>query len=246
MGFSSINPETNGEHLVLKKWTQFVRRRGTEVFVVDVGANEGDFTKAVLDSTDKCKIFAFEPNPPTFDRLSRRFSGESRLKIVNQGLADAEQTLTLYDQSGKGGTGRATMLSGVFDHIYNQQSVGVPVTTTTLDAFAEIMGIDQIDYLKIDAEGFEDKILSGAHRLISENRIGTIQLEFNIHNAISGFSFARLASIFESYRIFRVLPRTLLPIKNVGPYAVQSHNELAKYCNYLIIKNDPSLVQALM
>lgn len=46
-----------------------------------------------------------------------------------------------------------------------------------LDDYAKKNHIDKIDVLKIDTQGFEDKVLRGARKLLKENRIKLIQLE---------------------------------------------------------------------
>lgn len=47
----------------------------------------------------------------------------------------------------------------------------------TLDDYASENNITNIDILKIDTQGFEDKVLIGAKKLLKENRIKLIQLE---------------------------------------------------------------------
>ena len=51
--------------------------------------------------------------------------------------------------------------------------------TTTLDTFVEQHGIKNIDFLKIDTEGFELEVLQGAKQLLSEGKIGTVIFEYN-------------------------------------------------------------------
>ena len=55
----------------------------------------------------------------------------------------------------------------------------IQVPTTTLDTFVEQHGIKNIDFLKIDTEGFELEVLQGAKQLLSEGRIGTVIFEYN-------------------------------------------------------------------
>ena len=47
----------------------------------------------------------------------------------------------------------------------------------TLDDYAEKKNIDTIDILKIDTQGYEDKVLEGANQLLKKNKIKIIQLE---------------------------------------------------------------------
>ena len=47
----------------------------------------------------------------------------------------------------------------------------------TLDEYVKEKNISNIDILKIDTQGFEDKVLLGAQNLLKNNRIKLIQLE---------------------------------------------------------------------
>ena len=47
----------------------------------------------------------------------------------------------------------------------------------TLDTYCEEKKIKQIDILKIDVQGFEDKVLDGAQNLLKASKIKLIQLE---------------------------------------------------------------------
>lgn len=49
----------------------------------------------------------------------------------------------------------------------------------TLDRYCEDNGIRRIDVLKIDAEGGEPAVLSGAQGLLGRGRIGTVLCELN-------------------------------------------------------------------
>ena len=48
---------------------------------------------------------------------------------------------------------------------------------TTLDDFCDENNVEFIDFLKIDVQGAEFKVLKGAKKALSEKRIGVIQLE---------------------------------------------------------------------
>lgn len=137
------------------------------------------------------------------------------------------------------------MLDSVFSDVYSQKSFYTEVDTVTLDGYVIENGIDHIDFLKIDVEGHEPEIIDGAADLILRKKIDFIQLEFNIHNAINGLTFYKLCHIFNESWIFRILPSELLLVKKPDHYMVKSHNEIFKYCNYLIVRDDSRLLDLL-
>ena len=50
---------------------------------------------------------------------------------------------------------------------------------TTVDDFCRANGVDKIDVLKVDAEGYDLHVIKGASRMLSEGRIDFIYAEFN-------------------------------------------------------------------
>src|SRR5439155_6507998 len=57
------------------------------------------------------------------------------------------------------------------------------VTVNTIDAFTATHKVDRIDLLKIDTEGYEQRVLLGAVQVLSENRVGPILLECTLDRA---------------------------------------------------------------
>ena len=51
------------------------------------------------------------------------------------------------------------------------------VETNTIDNFCKINDIKHIDILKIDTEGYEEKVISGAKRMLKNQKIDIIQIE---------------------------------------------------------------------
>lgn len=51
--------------------------------------------------------------------------------------------------------------------------------TTTVDAYCARNGIPHIDLLKIDAEGYDFNVLSGAKSMLSSHAVELVQFEYN-------------------------------------------------------------------
>jgi FkbM family methyltransferase len=134
---------------------------GTASTVVDVGANVGMF--AVRQARRGAQVYAFEPNPDCYRRLSRT--------VVENGLTDEISALNYAV-----GTGTGTATLSVPN---NQTALGsltiVDATTTTasaivrmtsLDQILPALGVEHVDLLKIDTEGAEVDVLRGAQRML--------------------------------------------------------------------------------
>lgn len=74
------------------------------------------------------------------------------------------------------------------------------VEMTTIDEFSCSHGIGRVDYIKIDAEGFEKQVILGAKKLINRDRP---KLALSIyHNTEDLITLPALVSQFNSYDLF--------------------------------------------
>jgi FkbM family methyltransferase len=136
--------------------------------VIDAGANIGLYSLLAAKRVEGAgHIWSFEPSQNTYrlflDNLA--LNGITNVSPYQLALSDAAGELTLRAESGFGDlyrhldyTGKATK-----DDIIETVTVG------TLDDFAAAQGITAIDFLKIDVEGGEYRLLKGAQRLLSHS-----------------------------------------------------------------------------
>lgn len=149
--------------------------------VVDVGANHGLFSlEAAHAIGSRGRIFAFEPAPATRSLLERnlRCNGLDRqVQVIALALGEGQGTARLRVHHDLTGLNTLAESDITWNHRTLPADEVVEVQVTTLDDFARTRGIDRIDFLKIDVEGFELSVLRGARWLLSKRRIGWIMLE---------------------------------------------------------------------
>jgi FkbM family methyltransferase len=121
--------------------------------VVDIGAFIGDHTAAYKKKVGPTgKVYAFEPNPEAFECLAYNCPDCDCRDIA---LTWYEfEDLKMRKESNAGAT-YTTLLEN-----------GVPCRCSYLDT--QLFGIDRCDFIKIDVEGDELKVLIGAERTIFE------------------------------------------------------------------------------
>jgi FkbM family methyltransferase len=141
-----------------------------EVSVVfDVGANEGQTIERVRRVLPQTRIFSFEPVPSTFAKLSANVGGLRGVECVQSAVGDAEGhvEITVSQTSGQ----NTIHVSAKPD------APTVTVSVTTVDGFAKERGIDVIDLLKIDTEGYESVVLQGARGMLEAGRVRFVLAE---------------------------------------------------------------------
>jgi len=149
-----FNPDYNLEEL------DFLRAHTPPGGVfVDVGANVGTYAMALARHVGESgKVIAIEPHPVTHARLAfnRAASGFTQVVLVAAAAGPADGELMIETDGNNLGA----------SHIVSGKSLGdaIRVPSLRLRRILGDAGIDHVDALKIDVEGFEDRVLTGFFR----------------------------------------------------------------------------------
>ncbi|MBL7502256.1 FkbM family methyltransferase [Frankia nepalensis] len=153
--------------------------------VYDVGANIGLYSvHAARQVGPKGRVFAFEAVPTTADRLDETLAlnHTREVTVVRAAVSDTSGTISMNvfaDPEASGWNSLGTHAMHTYDGKAIRPDHTVEVTAETLDAFSEREGIDSIAFCKVDVEGFERHVFSGAASLLSEGRIGVLTFEIS-------------------------------------------------------------------
>lgn len=139
----------------------------------DVGANVGQTTRAMLDQFPSPRIYAFEPSPATFRELQRALGQRAGVTLVPAALGDQEGTLPFNV------TSEYSVNDSLLSPAWQGQVSVVDVRVESVDGYCARNGIQGIDLLKIDAQGYDLHVLRGARTMLSEKRIALFACESN-------------------------------------------------------------------
>ncbi len=134
---------------------------GRDATVVDVGANVGIFSLPIARAAGPGSRFLLvEPNPEMVARLRANIAlnGLSSVQVDEVAVGDEEGRATLHF-SPNGNPGQSRL--GV---AFNDDAGGIEVPVETLPGLAARHGITEIDLLKVDVEGLEDRVILPALR----------------------------------------------------------------------------------
>lgn len=164
------NLEQNGERRVMRTIAEL--SGAAPLTVLDVGANVGDYTMAVLDVLPHATVHSFEIVPATRERLATRLAGQPRCLVASCGLSDGAGRLRIASRRGCDTDARVAspLLTG-FSHV-------IACDVITGDQYLQLHGLSTIDLLKIDTEGHDLAVMKGFSGAIGAGRVAAIQFEY--------------------------------------------------------------------
>lgn len=141
---------------------------------LDVGANVGLFTEAILEHRPNVQAILFEPVQLYYDHCVQRLGDRPNVTIHRLALSDSDETRSIFKAKHNYGA-NSVMKEIMFDR--RENAMVRPDTVVEeeeiqcrrLDSFAPEHGIGQVDFIKTDTEGFDYAVLGGMLEFLSNS-----------------------------------------------------------------------------
>jgi FkbM family methyltransferase len=166
--------------------------------IFDVGAHIGITALEYSDQFRAAHVYAFEPGSDNFRRMTSNLIGKPDIRRYQIGFGASERTATLFMDPVHPSMARL---------VEKPNSNSENVTIDTIDHFCEVNQMRDVDILKIDTEGHEIQVLTGAYRMLSAGSISIVKAEVaadpdsNYHTSF--FSLFEFLTPF-GYRLFGI------------------------------------------
>lgn len=222
------NPSKNSE-----AWLIQVVAPYSSTFV-DVGANIGNWSSLFINSAPKSvQGILFEPSQHTLKSLRQRFSEYQNIKIIEKGVGHCEGEVEFFDELGKGES------SSIIQKASLKNAVKTVVKLTSLDIELNQNNVSYVDFLKIDAEGYDFQVLKGAVDFLNSQSIGIIQFEYGPGWKHGGATLSAAVSLLKSfgYQVFLLKSHQLFKID------FEFYGEYFAYSNYVAVS--PAKISSL-
>lgn len=173
-----------------------------ESILYDVGANVGMYSIYAAMLRD-VHVFAFEPESQNFALLNRNiFSNQLSEKVSAFPVALSDETaydMLYLSEFGIGGSCHNFGESVNYDG--NEFTAGFHqgCFATSMDTLIEEQGFMKPDYIKIDVDGLEHKVVNGATNILTEG-VKSILVEINTNRDDHNGVIKMLADLGYSYR----------------------------------------------
>ncbi len=149
--------------------------------IFDVGGNTGQSVSKFKKIFNNPIIHSFEPNKTVFEIMINNFQNDKKVFCNNCALGDKneEKDFNITNMSGKSSFYKINPdTSRIKIERYKPSILKTEkVKIIKLDDYIEEKKIDHIDFMKIDAQLYEDKILKGSLNTLQNNKIKILQVE---------------------------------------------------------------------
>ena len=149
------------------------------MIVFDVGANIGEWTLTMANGVGaQGRVYSFEPTPFLFDALNKTVAANqfNQVIVFPYALSDKSKTMDFYIQYDENELldARLSRLDSPADFkewiTDGKKAKKIQVKTITLDKFAVKEKLERLDFIKIDAEGYESAIVEGGLTVLKKFR----------------------------------------------------------------------------
>jgi FkbM family methyltransferase len=213
---------SNGERFVLQRLKHVGFR-----LAIDAGANLGDWSREALALWPNCKVHAFEVAPATFEGLEAGihcYRHRDRIKLHQVGLSDQPSVQTMYYYP------ECPQLTCDIHRHDRYKAVPFEANLTTLDDFCDTHQIGSVDFLKIDVEGAEHRVLKGFSKHLAADKVSCIQFEYGAFSIETRFLLQDYYKLLSSqFWIGKIFPN------HVDFQDYDWRTEDFRFCNYLCI-----------
>lgn len=167
--FDEINLQ--GEFIWLKKFAFQT--------ILDIGANEGQFADKLHTLFPVAVIYSFEPLRESFQLLEKNFQNIAQMRPINLALGEEAGTITFNKNESTASSSFLKMSENHkenFDFAVKEDPISVKV-----DTLKNVMAKEKIEFpmlIKIDVQGFEDKVIKGGIEVIKSAKAVICEVSF--------------------------------------------------------------------
>ena len=144
-----------------------------ENVLVYIGANIGNSLWQLFDKFDR--VFVFEPDPETFEKLSGKYKQFEWVTLVNAACSDSDGEKDLYVTPNRVSSSLSEV--NVEDYGGDPAFKTVRVKTINLLNFLKKENVDHIDLYYSDCQGSDYTILSTIKEYLDEQKIDQLYIE---------------------------------------------------------------------
>ena len=157
----------------------FRKNQISNLTIFDVGANIGQSALSYVSKMKKAVVYSFEPNPKVYEELN--LLRNERIISFNFGLSNFDGAME-FNLNELDATSSLLELNETAADNWEitklKNGTSTILSFRTLDSILGELGVEIIDFMKIDVQGAEWMVLDGSINAIKNKKILMIQMEY--------------------------------------------------------------------
>lgn len=145
--------------------------------IFDIGANTGQFAQSIAKTFPEAKIYSFEPLKECYEELVQNFHSNPNFKGFHLALSDEMGETKIYRNQYSPSSSLLPMgklHKETFPYTCHETVELVKVSR--LDDIAQELDISEPILIKIDVQGFEDRVISGGMSLLDRAKLLIVEM----------------------------------------------------------------------
>jgi FkbM family methyltransferase len=170
------------KHLHQKKIKFFLKKiLKKPEYILDIGACKGSYSELFFKLYNNTRIILFEPNFILYKRLKKKFNGIHNIEIYNYGIGDKNKSKKFLTSSMSDYTSTFSSMNKkskylfIRNLLYGGQGKIKYVITKIKQLDKVFVKKKIIDLIKIDVEGYEEKVIKGGVKTLKNTRVILIE-----------------------------------------------------------------------
>jgi FkbM family methyltransferase len=158
----------------------WLRKLGIKT-VIDIGANTGQFAASMNEIFPDARLYSFEPQKDCYEELLIKFKDVSCFHAFNIALGNEAGELEFYRNDYSQSSSLLPMAElHKTSYPFTKNSMLDKVEVTLLDNIFQQLEIETPFLIKVDVQGFEDKVIEGGKKTFSQAKVVIIEMSFEV------------------------------------------------------------------
>ncbi len=147
--------------------------------VLDIGANTGQFASEIRAILPNAQIYSFEPIRECFEELSSRGDSSGKFKTFNFALGDKNGEMPI-NKSAYSPSSSILWMSDVHKELFphTKEHTQEKIEVKQLDGIIPNLNLEREILIKVDVQGFEDKVIIGGVETFKLAKVVLIENSF--------------------------------------------------------------------
>ena len=147
------------------------------IVVYDIGANRGDFASFLAKLPNVPIVYCFEPLPDVYQQLTQNTMNLNNIKCFQVALGDRSGIERMYANDFSPSSSILPMCPVHMKEFPDtKRSHEIQIRMMTLEETVREFRLLSPDFIKIDVQGFEDRVITGGREIIKKARFCMLEL----------------------------------------------------------------------